>query len=167
LLKTGKEHGIDLHVVDAVDRANQRQKKLLGQRIAQHFGGELKHKRIAVWGLAFKPETDDIREAPALTLIADLRAAGAQVVAYDPVAVSSTRALLRDAIEYADDMYQAARGADAIAVVTEWREFRRPDFDRLKASMRTAVLFDGRNVWNPRELRELGFTYYGIGRPQR
>ena len=130
-----------------------------------HFGGDLKGKRIAVWGLAFKPGTDDIREAPALVLIEQLLAAGATVVRrptrwrWTPCASSSATAS-----SYEEANYACAKGADALVLVTEWHEFRRPSFERLKALMRQPVLFDGRNIWSPAEVRAAGFTYYGIGR---
>ncbi len=177
LIHTAQACGAELGVVTAAERANERQKRVLGERISAHFCGtseasaeegaarDLTGKRIAVWGLSFKPETDDIREAPALTVIEHVLAAGGQVVAYDPVAMPNVRAALGDRIELADDMYAAAAGADALVLVTEWHQFRRPDFVRLRESMRSPVLFDGRNAWNPALLREQGFAYYGIGRP--
>ena len=129
-----------------------------------HFGGDLKGKRIAVWGLAFKPGTDDIREAPALVLIEQLLAAGAKVSATDPVAIEAVRKQLGDRIAYEEAHYECAKGADALVLVTEWHEFRRPSFERLKSLLRQPVIFDGRNVWSPAELRAAGFTYYGMGR---
>jgi UDPglucose 6-dehydrogenase len=157
---------VELAVVEAAERANERQKRVLGARVRAHFGGaSMTGKRVAVWGLAFKPETDDVRESPALSVIDDVLSAGAEVVAYDPAAADTARGLLGDRISYAGDMYAAAEGADALVLVTEWKAFRRPDFARLKDAMRTAAVFDGRNIWSPVELRELGFTYYGIGRP--
>jgi UDPglucose 6-dehydrogenase len=121
-------------------------------------------KRIALWGLAFKPGTDDIREAPALVLVEQLLAAGAEVVATDPVAMPAVRKQLGDRIRFEESNYGAAEGADALVLVTEWNEFRRPSFERLKTTMRQPVIFDGRNIWNPAELRAAGFTYTGIGR---
>lgn len=163
LRHTAESVGVPLGVVDAVERANQRQKRVLGERVLAHFGGTLAGKRIALWGLAFKPETDDIRESPALVLIDQLRAAGANVVGYDPAAMANIKALGL-AIELTRDAYAAAAGADAVVLVTEWHELRDPDLDRLKATMRTHVLVDGRNVWPMADARALGFTYYGIGR---
>jgi UDPglucose 6-dehydrogenase len=166
LTHTARGHGVELAVVEAAERANERQKRVLGARVRAHFGGaSMTGKRVAVWGLAFKPETDDVRESPALSVIDDVLSAGAEVVAYDPAAADTARGLLGDRISYAGDMYAAAEGADALVLVTEWKAFRRPDFARLKDAMRTAAVFDGRNIWSPVELRELGFTYYGIGRP--
>jgi UDPglucose 6-dehydrogenase len=132
--------------------------------VLNHFGGNLEGKKIAIWGLAFKPETDDIRESPALTLIEQLRDAGAKIAAYDPEAMDNVRALLGDAVELAPDPYAAATDADALVLVTEWHELRSLDYDKLSQRMRTKALFDGRNVWPAEESRRAGFVYYGIGR---
>ncbi len=158
-------NGVDvpLGIVDAAERANERQKRVLGDRVLAHFGGKLDGKRIALWGLAFKPETDDIRESPALVLIEQLRAAGANVVGYDPAAMPNIKTQ-GVAIELVKDGYSAAAGADALVLVTEWHELRDPDLDRLKATMKSMVLVDGRNVWPAADARAAGFTYYGIGR---
>jgi UDPglucose 6-dehydrogenase len=164
LIHTGREHDVQLTIVDAVERANERQKRTLGRRILNHFGGNLDGKKVAIWGLAFKPETDDIRESPALTLIEQLRDAGARVSAYDPEAMDNVRAELGDAIELAPDPYAATTDADALVLVTEWHELRALDYDKLAQRMRTPVLFDGRNVWEPVEARRAGFAYYAIGR---
>ena len=164
LIHTGREHDVQLTIVDAVERANERQKRVLGRRILNHFGTSLDGKKIAIWGLAFKPETDDIRESPALTLFEQLRDAGARVSAYDPKAMDNVRALLGDEIELASDPYAATADADALVLVTEWHELRSPDYQKLTQRMRTPVLFDGRNVWSPDESRRAGFVYYGIGR---
>jgi UDPglucose 6-dehydrogenase len=164
LLHTAHESGSELLVVDAVERANERQKRVLAERVISHFGGSVAGKKIAVWGLAFKPETDDIREAPALAMIDRLLEAGASVVAYDPAAIDNVRQRLGDRIGYAADPYHALEGADALVLVTEWHAFRRPDFVRMKELMSTPVLFDGRNIWLPDELAALGFSYYAIGR---
>jgi UDPglucose 6-dehydrogenase len=163
-ISTGREAGYKLEILDAVVAVNERQKRRLGEKIIAHFGGNLQGKRIGVWGLAFKPGTDDVREAPALTLIDQLLAAGATVSASDQVAIPAVRKILGDKIEFESSGYASAKGADAVALVTEWHEFRRPNFERLKSVMRQPVLFDGRNVWNPTELRAAGFTYYGMGR---
>jgi UDPglucose 6-dehydrogenase len=164
LIHTGREHDVQLTVVQAVEHANERQKLALGARVIAHFGGSLAGRRICIWGLAFKPETDDIRESPALTLIAQLREAGASIAAYDPAAMPNVRALLAETVQLAHDPYAAARGADALVLVTEWHELRDPDLERLKACMKELVLFDGRNAWSPPTVREAGFTYRGIGR---
>jgi UDPglucose 6-dehydrogenase len=164
LAHTARGAGMTLEVVEAADRANLRQKKVLGARVRDFFGGNLAGKRVAVWGLAFKPETDDIREAPALTVIADLREAGAHVVGYDPVAMPAIKAQLGDALELASTEYAAVEGAHALVLVTEWKQFRGADFRRVKAAMAAPNVFDGRNVWDPVALRGLGFAYHGIGR---
>jgi len=152
-------------IVEATTRINTRQKALLADKILAHFAGNLEGRVIAVWGLAFKPHTDDVREAPAIEIIQKVLAAGARVRAYDPVAQATARKILGERIEHAGSAYAAVEGADALALVTEWPEFRRPDFTRIRAAMRTPALFDGRNVWEPETARALGFSYYGIGRP--
>ena len=163
-ISTGREAGYKLEILDAVVSVNERQKRRMGEKIIAHFGGSLKGKRVGIWGLAFKPGTDDIREAPALTLIDQLLEAGASVSASDQVAIPAVRKSLGDKIEFETSAYASAKDADAVALVTEWHEYRRPNFERLKSVMRQPVLFDGRNVWNPTELRAAGFTYYGMGR---
>lgn len=130
----------------------------------RHFR-DLRGKQIGVWGLAFKPGTDDIREAPAIAIIDRLLEAGAKVTAHDPAAMDNVRARYGDRVSLHADMYDVAAGCDALVLVTEWHDFRRPNFERLKSLLRSPVLFDGRNIWDPFELRALGFTYFGIGRP--
>lgn len=165
LAHTARSHSITLGVVEAVDRANERQKRLLGERVIAHFGGSLAGKAIALWGLAFKPETDDVRESPAITLLEQLVAAGARVVGYDPQAMTNfVDAIGKSSFSVATDAYTAAVGADALVLVTEWHELRHPDLARLSSSMRTKALFDGRNVWSGTEARAAGFFYQGIGR---
>jgi UDPglucose 6-dehydrogenase len=166
-ISTGKEAGVDLKVLEAVVAVNERQKHRLSADIRKYFGGDLQGKRIALWGLAFKPGTDDIREAPALVLAEDLLAAGAEVVATDPVAISAAQKLLAGRVRFVESNYACAEGADAVALVTEWRDYRRPNFSRLASVMRGKVVFDGRNVWEPAEVRAAGLTYFGIGRGQR
>jgi UDPglucose 6-dehydrogenase len=163
-ISTGRDVGYELEILDAVVAVNERQKKKLGEKILAHFKGDLKGKRIAVWGLAFKPGTDDVREAPALTLIEQLVSAGATVCGTDPVAMDAVRKQIGDRIQYEANNYECAKGADALALVTEWHEFRRPSFERLKSLLKQPVIFDGRNIWSPAELRAAGFTYYGMGR---
>lgn len=163
-IATGAEAGHPLAILEAVVAVNDRQKRLLGERVLAHFGGDLRGKQIAVWGLAFKPETDDVREAPALVLIDQLLAGGARVTATDPVAIPVVRAELGDRVRFEESSYAAAEGADALVLVTEWHQYRRPDFRRLRQLMRGDAVFDGRNVWNPAELGALGFRYQGIGR---
>jgi UDPglucose 6-dehydrogenase len=163
-ISTAVEAGTKLEILDAVVAVNERQKHRLGQKIINHFGGNLAGKKIAVWGLSFKPGTDDIREAPALVLIEDMLRAGAKVSATDPVAIAATRAILGERIELDESHHKCAEGADALALVTEWHEFRRPNLQKLRGMMRHPVVFDGRNVWDPEEMRSAGFTYYGMGR---
>ncbi|MEM6733855.1 MAG: nucleotide sugar dehydrogenase, partial [Myxococcota bacterium] len=166
LAQLARDVEIPATILDAVEEVNGRQKALLAEKIIEHFGGDLKGKRIAMWGIAFKPKTDDIREAPALTIAEMLKAAGASVVAFDPEAMSNARSFHDGLMELVDDMYAAVEGADALALVTEWGEFRNPDVDKLKTLMKAPVVFDGRNQYDPAELRDKGFTYYGIGRPR-
>jgi UDPglucose 6-dehydrogenase len=161
----GRSHQIRLGIVESVVDANDHSKRAFAGRIIERFGGSLAGKRVAIWGLAFKPETDDIREAPALDVIAHLRAANASVVGYDPIANQNVRAVLGDVVSLVDDPYVAADGADAIVLITEWHQLRQPDYTRLRQIVRTPVLFDGRNVWDPVEARRAGFEYVGIGRP--
>jgi UDPglucose 6-dehydrogenase len=163
LLATGREVGLELGLLAAVEATNERQKTILVEKARQHFG-PLAGRRFAVWGLAFKPRTDDIREAPALTLIDALLADGAQVTVYDPAAMPNARWYFGDRVTFAELPYDALGGADALFVVTEWNEFRAPDFARMKALLKTPVVFDGRNIYAPSRLRELGFTWYGVGR---
>jgi UDPglucose 6-dehydrogenase len=166
LMRSGEEAGVHLQVLEAVDQANVRQKQVLAEKVVQRFGDELQGRRFAVWGLAFKPDTDDMREAPSRVLIRDLLARGAQVVAHDPVAMSEARRVLGplDALSYADTPIEAAEGADALIIVTEWKAFRSPDFERLRSSMKQPVIFDGRNMLEPAMAREAGFEYLPIGR---
>ena len=163
LLKTAEEHGMDLFTVRGAENANERQKTVLFSKIKAHFGGKLKGKTFAVWGLAFKPRTDDMREAPSIVLIRALLAAGAKVKAADPEAVKEARKIFGTTIEYAAKPYDALEGADALVLVTEWNEFRHPDFDRMKQLMRKPVVFDGRNIYAGRDLQAHGWTWYGIG----
>ncbi len=163
LIRMGQEAGVPFNVVEAVDRTNQAQKSMLVPRIAAHLGA-LPGKTIAVWGLAFKPKTDDMREAPAIAVIEGLLAAGAAVRAYDPKAEEQARGAFGGRVELCRRAYEAVVGADALVVVTEWNEFREPDFAKIKSLMRNPAVFDGRNIYDPRVLRELGFHYEGIGR---
>jgi UDPglucose 6-dehydrogenase len=163
-IATARDQGGPLEILEAVHRVNERQKGLLADKIVRHFGGSLAGRTVAVWGLAFKPRTDDTREAPALTVIEKLLAAGAKVQAHDPVANQAMKSQLGDRITYFPSNYAAAEGAHALALLTEWHQFRRPDFKRLRELMAAPHLFDGRNIWEPREVRALGFTYEGIGR---
>jgi len=164
IMKTSADHGYTFKMLDAVEAVNESQKRLLFDMVHEHFGGELAGKRIALWGLAFKPNTDDMREAPAVVVANNLLAAGANVVAFDPEAMEECKHRhLGDRIEYAATPMEAATGADALIIITEWNEFRRPDFDVLKESLKQPLVFDGRNIYPRATLEELGFTYYGIG----
>lgn len=164
LVQTARAYDHELEIVQAVERVNLRQKHLLGSKIHHHFDGKLAGRTVAVWGLAFKPETDDIRESPAITLLEDLLAAGATAKVHDPQAMANIRAIFGDRLTYCETIYDTVVDADALAVVTEWHEYRRPDFQRIKRAMKNAAVFDGRNVWDPEELRAFGFWYTGIGR---
>ncbi len=163
LIATARNHGLDFTLLSAVDAVNDRQKRLLAQKARTHFGS-LRGRKFGVWGLAFKPKTDDLRHAPALALIDELLADGATVSAHDPVAADNARRIFDDRVQLVPNPYLAADGADGLFLVTEWNEFRQPDFARVKAAMKQPILFDGRNIWNPKRLREIGFTYYGVGR---
>ncbi len=165
LVDTARQAGMEMEVVKAVEAVNERQKHVLADYVFAAFGPDLSGKRVAIWGLAFKPETDDMREAPSLVVIDRLLAAGAEVVVYDPEAMHEARRSLGDRVTWARRPMDAADSADALVLVTEWNEFRSPDFVALRARMRTAALFDGRNIWNPAEARAAGFAYRCIGRP--
>ncbi len=159
-----REHGVEPRILDAVHDVNLHQKSILGEKIAKHFGINLRGRTVAVWGLAFKPRTDDIREAPALVLIDQLLEAGVHLQVHDPEAMPNVRRLYGDKLKYSDLPMEALAGADALAVVTEWTEFRNPDFDEMKRVMKSPVIFDGRNIYNPEAMRAAGFTYHCIGK---
>ncbi|MBX3380689.1 MAG: UDP-glucose/GDP-mannose dehydrogenase family protein [Phycisphaeraceae bacterium] len=160
----GQSAGVPVSVSQAVHDTNQHQRDRFFARIESHFGGNLKGKSLAFWGLAFKPRTDDVREAPALTLIRKALAAGATVRAFDPVASETARAELGNGPTIVSEMYEAAKGADALVICTDWDDFKSPDFDRLAAALKSPVVFDGRNLYRPDELVRRGFTYYSVGR---
>ena len=174
LVRTANDRGFDARVLKAVEFVNEQQKKILAEMVMEHFhakgkGGHtgkkpLAGKTIAVWGLSFKPRTDDMREAPSITIIKHLLRAGARVRAHDPVAMGEAKKVFKNTVDLFEEDYETLRGADALAVITEWNEFRSPDFSRIKKLMRSPVIFDGRNIYNQEELRKMGFTYYGIGR---
>jgi UDPglucose 6-dehydrogenase len=164
LVRTAKEHDVELGVLDAVEAANERQKRRMFEKLRTAFDGGLKDSRIAVWGLAFKPQTDDMREAPSLVLIEALLGEGAKVVAHDPVALTEARHRLANRIEYAESNYDALDGADALCVVTDWNEYRHPNFERIKGMLRRPIVVDGRNLYDPMKMQRLGFTYFSIGR---
>ncbi len=163
LIKSARDHGYDFKILHAVEAANFAQKQRLVAKMRAYFGS-LKGKEIAVWGLAFKPRTDDMREAPAIVIIEGLLAEGASVRAYDPEATRTARNVFGDRITFCDKSYDALAGADALAVVTEWNTFREPDFAKMRELMRAPVVFDGRNIYSPENMRGLGFTYFSIGR---
>jgi UDPglucose 6-dehydrogenase len=164
LTTLARQAGLDFDLLRAVERVNQRQKRTLVEKALKHFDGKVAGKVFGVWGLAFKPKTDDMREAPALTIIEALVGNGALVRAHDPVAREVAARLLPASVALVREPYAAAEGADALLLVTEWNEFRQPDWARLKKAMRGDVLFDGRNIWDAQKARAAGFTYYGIGR---
>ena len=164
MMATARECGMTLELLPSVDRVNDRQKTILFDRISQHFDGKLQGRRIAVWGLAFKPHTDDIREAPALELANLLLAEGAALSVHDPEAQANVRRLYGDRLSYAEQPYQALDGADALVIMTEWEEYRHPDFEQMRGLLKSPIIFDGRNLYEPAQMRAAGFTYYSIGR---
>ena len=163
LIKYSRDAGYSCRILEAVEAVNQGQKERLVEKMQEHFTS-LKGKRIALWGLAFKPRTDDMREAPSVTISRGILAQGGRVTAYDPEAEKTARAILGNKITYAQGSYEALKGADALAIVTEWSEFREPDFGRMRSLMRSPVIFDGRNLFTREQMRAEGFTYYSIGR---
>ena len=164
LVKTASDHGYPMRILQAVEAVNESQKSILFRKLEHYFQGDLKGKRIAVWGLAFKPETDDMREAPSLVVIQKLIESGCQVTAYDPVAISESRRRIGDAVRYAEDIYDAVVDADALLLVTEWKEFRMPSWAAIKKLMANPLVVDGRNIYDPKEMEEYGFEYHCIGR---
>src|SRR5262249_3694627 len=164
LISMSRKLEVPTHLMEAVDHVNEAQKQMLPTKIHKHFGSALRSKTLAIWGLAFKPRTDDIREAPALTLIDALLAEGVHLRVHDPEALANVRAIYGDRIVYCDRPYGALEGADGLAIVTEWQEFRRPDFELMRRLMREPVIFDGRNLYEPKTLAQHGFKYYGVGR---
>jgi UDPglucose 6-dehydrogenase len=164
LAKAAEEQKYEFRILKSVMETNELQKERLSEKIHRYFGGRLEGKKIAVWGLAFKPNTDDIREAPALTIIRSLLEMGASIQVYDPEAMANVKKILGESISYAENEYEALQGADALAIVTEWTVFRNPDFDQMKSLMHAPVIFDGRNVYDVAEMEALGFVYDSIGR---
>jgi UDPglucose 6-dehydrogenase len=156
--------GMEMKVLTSVEEVNQAQKLRLSEKLRDALGDDLTGVRVAVWGLAFKPQTDDMRDAPSLTLIEDMLAAGASVCAHDPAAMHEARHKLNDRITYAETNYDALVGADALVVVTDWNEYRHPDFARVKSTLKRPVIIDGRNLYDPAKMAGLGFTYHSIGR---
>ncbi len=164
LIKTAADAGYEANIIKAVEKTNNAQKHKLAEKVRAHFKGGLKGKTIALWGLAFKPQTDDIREAPALVFIDDMKSEGVKIKAYDPAAMEETRKQIGDAVFYATDQYEAVKDADILVLATEWPEFRLPDFDRVASLMKSKVIIDGRNIYEPADLAKSGFVHYGIGR---
>lgn len=164
LEKTSQEYNYDFKILNSVMEVNNIQKRILTQKIKDYYEGNLKGKRIAVWGIAFKPNTDDIREAPSLYIIQDLLEAGAEIAAYDSEATENAKKIFGNKIEYGADMYSVLKNADALAILTEWAEFRTPDFNKISSLMKSKVIFDGRNVYGLDEMKEAGFYYNSIGR---
>jgi UDPglucose 6-dehydrogenase len=164
LVRTAEEFGHSLEILKAVEAVNYRQKSILVRKIKQHFGDNLKGMKFGMWGLSFKPKTDDMREAPSLVIIEQLLMEGATVTAYDPVAEHEAKRVLGDKIAYAKDEYEACIDADALIVVTEWPEFRMPNFKVIEKLLKSKTIFDGRNIYEPEEMKDLGFNYHSIGR---
>ncbi len=167
LLKTAKDNNCDTQMLEAADNINKLQRKLFVEKILKHFGNDVNGKTFAIWGLAFKPKTDDMREAPAITIINALLEKGAKIQAYDPKAADSAKFYFADRITYAKNSYDALENADALLLLTEWNEFRRPDFDRIKSSLNEPLIFDGRNQYDKKRMIERGFTYYSIGKSEK
>lgn len=164
LEKTSNDFDYDFKILKSVMKVNEKQKTKLMPHLKKYFNGDLKGKTIALWGLAFKPHTDDIREAPALYNIKELRKAGAKVVVYDPEAMDNVREVVGKKVKYAKSPYEAIQGADALMIMTEWPEFRTPDFEKMEGTLKNKVIFDGRNLYELKDMKELGYTYYSIGR---
>ena len=164
LIKTSEEYKSQLQILTTVDKMNEYQKTVLVEKVKKHFNDEITGKHFAVWGLSFKPNTDDMREAPSIVIINKLLDLGAAVTAYDPAAIEIAKGIFEDRIEFAEDEYSALDDADALLIVTEWNEFRNPDFEIIKSKLKNPLIFDGRNTLDPALLKELGFVYYSVGR---
>lgn len=164
LIKTAQQHDYPMRILEAVEAVNDDQKKILFHKLRKYYNNDLNGRKIALWGLAFKPETDDMREAPAIVLIEELLNAGCRVVAYDPIAIPEAKRRIGDNIQYAKDIYECVANADALMIATEWKEFRLPSWTAIKERMRTPLILDGRNIYNPKEMDENGFIYHCIGR---
>lgn len=164
LIRTSREYNYEFQVLKSVDEVNEEQKVILAQKVLSHFHQNVKGKKFAIWGLSFKPNTDDMREAPALAIIQELKAKGAEIIAYDPVAMDESKRRIGNTIEYAKNPYDALKNVNGLLLVTEWTEFRIPDLEKMKQLMTEPIIFDGRNIYEPSEIREAGFIYYGLGR---
>jgi UDPglucose 6-dehydrogenase len=169
LIDIGKKNGLPLKILQAVEDVNQTQKQILADKVKEHFGPDLTGKTFAMWGLAFKPQTDDMREAPSIVIAEELMKAGAKIRAYDPIALEEAKQKFNNnrMISFSEDNYNVMEGADALLLVTEWHQFRYPDFDRIKKLLKNPVVFDGRNQYDPQKMKELGFVHYSIGRKQK
>ncbi len=164
MIETGRLHQYEMKILEAVDAVNQNQPARFVERIRSHFNGSLRDKRLGVWGLSFKPRTNDMRDAPSIKIIEALLSDGATVAAYDPEAMEESKKIFGNRIQLTSNNYGCIEGADALLIVTEWQAFRNPNFERMKTVMRQPVIFDGRNIYDPGQVRQLGFTYYSIGR---
>lgn len=163
LIKTASSNGYQMQILEAVEAVNEKQKSVLFQKILNRFQGDIAGKTFAIWGLSFKPNTDDMREAPSLVIIEHILKAGGKVKAYDPIAIPETQHVLGNKIEYSNTEYEALENAEALLIVTEWTDFRSPDFTKIKKALKKPIVFDGRNIYDAKELNDLGFEYYGIG----
>jgi UDPglucose 6-dehydrogenase len=164
LIKTSEEHNSPIRLLKVVDEVNREQKLVLVKKVLSHFKNEIKGKKFAIWGLAFKPNTDDMREAPSIYIIKELVKLGAKVSAYDPAAMENAKFYLDEILNYCDDQYEALKDAEALLILTEWNEFRNPDFEKIKNELKAPIIFDGRNIFDVEKMEELGFVYYSIGR---
>ena len=164
LISMAEDEGIDMNIIKAVDKVNREQKKIVFEKLSRAFSGNLKDRTIAVWGLSFKPSTDDMREAPSIVTVNLLLEAGAKVKIFDPIAMDVAHGIFGDKVQYCSDIYDAAEASDAVALITEWKQFRIPDFERLRKSMKGNVIVDGSNIYDPKEVTSNGFRYYCIGR---
>lgn len=164
LVKVAQDNNVESRILESVDFVNQNQRLLFIDKIFEYFNGDVRNKKFALWGLAFKPRTNDMREAPAITIVKKLLEKGAEISAYDPKAVEEARKIFGDSIDYAKSNYESLNNADALILATEWNEFRRPDFDRIKSMLKTPVIFDGRNQYDPIRMSDRGFTYFCIGK---
>ncbi len=166
LIKTAAEKDSPMTILKTVDEVNNRQKTILVDKFLKHFNNDVKGKKVALWGLSFKPNTDDMREAPSIYIIKRLNELGCQVTAYDPAAIEIAKLYIKDDVNYFENQYEAIKGADVLMILTEWNEFRNPDFDVIKTGLKNHLIFDGRNIFDPARMNELGFNYYSIGRKQ-
>jgi UDPglucose 6-dehydrogenase len=166
LIRTAQDAGYSLEVIKAVENVNNRQKQVVCSKILKHFNGDIKDRIFGIWGLSFKPNTDDVRESPSIKIIEQILKSGARVKVYDPVAMTEAKKILGNSVEFGHDMYDVLIDASGLVLATEWTEFRIPNFKLLARIMKEKVIFDGRNIYNPEEVTENGFIYYGIGRPK-